>query len=72
MDAKHLFGTNVRKYRHKKNWSQEKLAAEAGIHRTYIGAVERCEKNITLINAERIAKALGVPLTDCLKVDDVK
>jgi transcriptional regulator with XRE-family HTH domain len=43
------------------------LADLAGLHRTYIGAVERGERNITLLNANRIAEALGVELSECLK-----
>jgi transcriptional regulator with XRE-family HTH domain len=46
-----------------KNLSQEKLADLAGIHRTYIGDVERGTRNIALINMTRIARALGVPLS---------
>lgn len=47
--------------------SQEDLADKAGLHRTYIGSVERGERNITLLNANRIAEALGVKLTTCLE-----
>ena len=72
MDAKHLFAVNIRRLRREKAWSQEELASQAGLHRTYIGAVERCEKNITLVNADRIAKALGVSLVECLKVNEVE
>lgn len=72
MDAKRLFAHNVRKLRQERTWSQEELASRAGLHRTYIGAVERCEKNITLVNADRIAQALGVSLSDCLKGEDAK
>lgn len=45
-----LFGNNVQKIRKEKNISQEKLAELAKVHRTYIGMVERAERNITLIN----------------------
>jgi transcriptional regulator with XRE-family HTH domain len=43
------------------NLSQESLAKKAGLHRTYIGMIERAEKNITLVNVEKIAKALDIP-----------
>ena len=62
-----LFGKNVRKFRLSQGLSQDALAEKAGLHRTYIGAVERGELNITLINAEKIANALGINLLDCLK-----
>jgi transcriptional regulator with XRE-family HTH domain len=61
------FGENVRKYRHKLAISQEELADRANLHRTYIGMIERAEKNITLINIEKIANALGVKISDLLK-----
>lgn len=48
------------------NLSQEQLAELAGLHRTYIGQVERAEKNITLISLSRIAKALNTPITNIL------
>ena len=57
-----IFGKNVRKYRNQLNISQEELAYRAGLHRTYIGMIERAEKNITLINIEKIAKALNVKI----------
>lgn len=56
------FGDNVRKERLKQNLSQEDLADLALLHRTYIGMIERAEKNITLVNIEKIAKALEVDL----------
>lgn len=62
-----VFGNNVRKYRKGKNISQEELAFQAGIHRTYIGMVERAEKNITLVNIEKIANALGVGIDKLVK-----
>lgn len=56
------FGQKVRHFRTLKNLSQEELADLCGLHRTYIGSVERGERNITLINAEKIAYALEEPL----------
>ena len=61
------FGQAVRGERKKRNISQEKLAELAGVHRTYIGMIERAEKNITLLNIEKIAKALKVPANILLK-----
>ncbi len=55
------FGNTVREQRKKKGISQEELAELAGVHRTYIGMIERAEKNITLLNIQKIAKALNVP-----------
>jgi len=65
-------GLNIRKIREDKGLSQEKLAALADLHRTYIGQIERGEKNIGLRNLEKIAKALGADirvLVDTSKVD---
>lgn len=56
------FGERVRKFRKEKGFSQEQLAFKAGLHRTYIGMIERAEKNITLLNIEKIANALDVNL----------
>ena len=60
------FGHKVREERHKRQFSQEHLADLAGLHRTYISMIERAEKNITLLNIEKIAKALGVSVADLL------
>jgi ribosome-binding protein aMBF1 (putative translation factor) len=60
-------GQRVRETRISKNLSQEQLADLANVHRTYIGMVERAEKNITLVNIEKIADALNVNLTELLK-----
>lgn len=59
-----LFGRNVQNHRKALGLSQEQLADRAGVHRTYIGMIERAEKNITLVNIEKIAKALGIDITD--------
>ena len=56
------FGRKVREERTKLGLSQEALASRAGVHRTYIGMIERAEKNITLENIEKIAKALEISL----------
>jgi transcriptional regulator with XRE-family HTH domain len=61
------FGDKVRELRHEKNLSQEELSFKANLHRTYIGMIERAEKNITLVNMEKIAQALGVELEELLK-----
>ena len=58
------FGNKVRKERTKLGLSQERLAAKAGVHRTYIGMIERAEKNITLENIEKVAKALNLKLSN--------
>lgn len=58
------FGQKVREERRKLGLSQEQLAEEAGLHRTYIGMIERAEKNLTLENIARIAKALGLPIRE--------
>ena len=55
-----IFAANVRRHRHALGLSQEELAERAGVHRTYVGMVERCEKNVTIYNIQRIAEALQV------------
>lgn len=61
-----LFGKNVQKYRQAMNISQEELAYRSGLHRTYIGMVERAERSISLQNAKKIADALNVKLDTLL------
>ena len=65
---------NVRYLRKVKGISQEELADLCEIHRTYIGSVERCERNVTLSTLELLANALGVSVTQLLTpmVDDTK
>ncbi|MYC40638.1 MAG: helix-turn-helix transcriptional regulator [Candidatus Dadabacteria bacterium] len=60
------FGQKVREERLKQGLSQEELAARARVHRTYIGMIERAEKNITLENIEKIATALKLKINDLL------
>lgn len=59
-------GEKVREIRRKKRLSQEELAHKADLHRTYIGMIERAEKNITLLNIEKIANALGVDIKELI------
>jgi len=58
------FGNRVREERMKLHLSQEKLAEKADVHRTYIGMIERAEKNITLGNIKKVVDALGLKLSD--------
>jgi transcriptional regulator with XRE-family HTH domain len=57
------FGEQVRQLRLEKGISQEELASRANLHRTYIGMIERAEKNITLVNIEKISKALETSIS---------
>ena len=61
------FGKNVQEYRKAQMLSQEQLAELAGVHRTYIGMIERAEKNITLCNIEKIANALNISISKLLE-----
>ncbi len=58
------FGEKVRITRKEKGLSQEELAHKANLHRTYIGMIERAEKNITLVNIEKVANALEISIKD--------
>jgi transcriptional regulator with XRE-family HTH domain len=58
------FGRAVRRMRSRQGYSQEAFAARIGVHRTFIGSVERGETNISLANIARVAKGLGVTLAE--------
>jgi transcriptional regulator with XRE-family HTH domain len=58
------FGSRIRELRKRKHWTQEDLAFNTGLHRTYIGAVERGERNISLKNIVKIATTLEVDIVD--------
>lgn len=64
------FGTRVRELRKQKGFSQEALALACGLDRTYIGGVERGERNISLLNIHKISRALGVSAS--VLVDDTE
>lgn len=61
-----ILAANIVRLRDQKKWSQEALADEAGLHRTYVGSVERCERNVTISSLEAFAGALGVSVIDLL------
>ena len=63
------FGSRLREVREGQGISQEKLADLAGLHRTYVSSVERGKNNISLVNIERLAAALGVSLRDLMPAD---
>jgi transcriptional regulator with XRE-family HTH domain len=56
------FGRLVRRLREERGFSQEGFAFRVGLHRTYVGDIERGEKNVTLVTAEKLAKGLGLTL----------
>jgi len=64
------FGDKVREFRKEKGYSQEELAYRSGLHRTYIGMIERAEKNITLINIEKIANALEMNIYNFFQLNN--
>ena len=66
-EVKKAFGDKLRTLRKTKGFSQETLAYACGLDRTYIGGVERGERNISLINTHRIAMALGIGPDELLK-----
>ncbi|MCT7955990.1 helix-turn-helix domain-containing protein [Laspinema palackyanum] len=61
------FGDRVRMLRKSQNLSQEQLAERSGLHRNYIGGIERGERNMALLNILRLAKALGVTPSELMK-----
>ncbi|MGI8774472.1 MAG: helix-turn-helix domain-containing protein [Actinomycetota bacterium] len=62
-----VFGERVRARRHELGLSQEEVAERAGMHFTYVGSVERGERNISLVNIVRLAAALGVDPGELLR-----
>lgn len=67
LSARLIFAKNLRKLRQSYGFSQEKLAELSGLHRTYIGSVERGERNVSIDNMERLAMALHVDIQDLLQ-----
>lgn len=65
-DIKTLLGNKIKKIRQKKKMSQEELAFESSLHRTYISDIERGSRNVAIKNIEKIAKALKVSLKELM------
>lgn len=53
----------MRQLREERGWSQERFADECRLHRTYVGGIERGERNVSLVNIERIAKAFRISIS---------
>lgn len=66
-DLKSVLGARIRKERKSREWSQEQLAEVCGMHWTYIGQVERGERNLTLQSIHAIAKALDMKISDLFR-----
>lgn len=67
MNPQEIFGRNVRRIRLIRYLSQEDLAEKAGLHRTYIGSIERGERNVSLNNIVIIAQALNTPIDELFR-----
>lgn len=66
-DSANVVAKNLKRLRLQRNWSQEDCAEKCGLHQTYIGAVERGERNITLATLDGIADAFGVSVQELLR-----
>lgn len=66
-NARIIFARNIKVFRAKLDLSQEELADLAGLHRTYVGSVERGERNISIDNMERLASALNIDIKELLR-----
>jgi len=64
MDVQRRIAVNVKRVRKERGLSQEELADRAGVHRTYVSQIERGVKNATFISLDKIAQALGTPLSE--------
>lgn len=62
------FGERIKTLRKERGWSQEKLAEETGFHRTYIGMIERGERNPSLININVFAETFKISISELLKL----
>ncbi len=67
MDIRRQVGQNVKRIRKERGWSQEELAFESGLHRTYISGIERGARNPTILILARLAKTLRVAVDDLVK-----
>jgi transcriptional regulator with XRE-family HTH domain len=66
-NIRHRFGRTVRRRRELLGVSQEEFADLCGLHRTYVGAIERGERNVSLVNVEKIARAFKIRLSELFR-----
>lgn len=67
MDIQRQVGRNLKRIRKERSWSQEQLAFETGLHRTYISGIERGARNPTIVILARLAETLRVPVEQLVK-----
>ncbi|HVW64722.1 MAG TPA: helix-turn-helix transcriptional regulator [Nitrosospira sp.] len=65
-DPRLLFGKRLVQLRKERGWSQEQLALESGLARSYLGGIERGQRNIALLNICRLAETLGIPASELM------
>lgn len=63
------FGNRIKNLRNQRGWSQELLAEKTGFHRTYIGMIERAERNLSLTNIEIFASTFDMSISELLILD---
>ena len=66
-DIRVRFGQRLRQLRRARGWSQEELAFRAGLHRTYVSSTERGQRNVALVNLEKLSKALEVEMAEMFR-----
>jgi transcriptional regulator with XRE-family HTH domain len=71
-NLRQVLADNIRRYRARVGVSQDNFAIECGVHRTYVGQVERCERNVSLATIELFAEAMNVSAPQLLTKDGVK
>lgn len=71
-NLRQVLADNIRRYRARVGVSQDNFAIECGVHRTYVGQVERCERNLSLATIELFAEAMNVSAPQLLTKDGVK
>jgi transcriptional regulator with XRE-family HTH domain len=69
-DPRLLFGKKLVQLRKERGWSQEQLALESGLARSYLGGIERGKRNIALLNICRLAETLEVPASQLLEFEN--